>query len=206
LEEELFTAYVDRAFRLVEQQPTKIVLLGVPPSDAEQEYGYILPGEKPGDQAASGIRTISRFVEKPKPDLARDLVSGGGLWNTLVMVFKITTFLNEISKIAPVLYSFFDRIGKAIGSQSFSNDLRKLYQEMLPVNLSSGLLEVLSLERPSPLWVLPVRGVHWSDWGSEQRILHSLQQSGRLNCLNRDGEGWGTGIPYGSIQKNHCRS
>src|SRR4030095_11780596 len=36
LEEELFMAYVDQAFRVVEQDPAKVVLLGINPSDAER--------------------------------------------------------------------------------------------------------------------------------------------------------------------------
>jgi mannose-1-phosphate guanylyltransferase len=39
LEEDLFMAYVDQAFRVVEQDPAKVVLLGINPSEAEPEYG-----------------------------------------------------------------------------------------------------------------------------------------------------------------------
>ena len=32
-------------------------------------------------------------------------------------------------------------------------------------------LEIISLREPSRLFVLPVRGVTWSDWGSERRVV-----------------------------------
>jgi hypothetical protein len=35
---------------------------------------------------------------------------------------------------------------------------------------------------------LPVRGIHWSDWGSEQRIIHVLESAGYAGRLNRVGE------------------
>jgi len=62
--------------------------------------------------------------------------------------------------------------------------MEEVYRQMEPVNFSQGILEPLSLQDPSPLWVLPVRGVHWSDWGSERRIMSVLQKTRRLGRLN----------------------
>ena len=146
LEEDLFMAYVDQAFRVVEQDPAKVVLLGMHPSEAEPEYGYIVPGKKLSGPLASGTREVCRFIEKPDRDLARDLVSRGGLWNTLVMVFRAKTFLNAVSRIAPLLYSSFERIRRAVGTPSVGDSVKEVYQEMYPVNLSKGLLERLPLE------------------------------------------------------------
>jgi hypothetical protein len=50
------------------------------------------------------------------------------------------------------------------------------------------LLEFLSLERPPTLYVLPVRDVHWSDWGSAQRIIRVLENTGYAGRLNGVGE------------------
>jgi hypothetical protein len=55
---------------------------------------------------------------------------------------------------------------------------------MQPVNLSKGLLELFPLERSPALCVLPVSGIHWSDWGSEQRIIHVLESAGYTARLN----------------------
>jgi mannose-1-phosphate guanylyltransferase len=184
LEEDLFMAYVDQAFRVVEQDPAKVVLLGINPSEAEPEYGYIVPGKKLYDPSAPGTHAVSLFIEKPERNVARDLVSSGGLWNTLVMVFKAKTFLNAVSRIAPLLYSSFERIWRAVGTPSLGDLVREVYQQMYPVNLSKGLLELLPLERPAALCVLPVRGIHWSDWGSEQRIIHVLEDTGYAGRLN----------------------
>jgi mannose-1-phosphate guanylyltransferase len=184
LEEDLFMAYVDQAFRVVEQDPAKVVLLGMNPNEAEPEYGYIVPGKKLYGPSVPGTHEVSLFIEKPERDVARDLVSCGGLWNTLVMVFKAKTFLNAVSRIAPLLYGSFERIWRAIGTPSLGELVKEVYQQMYPVNLSKGLLEQLPLERPPALCVLPVRGIHWSDWGSEQRIIHVLENTGYADRLN----------------------
>ena len=188
LEEDLFLGYVELAFRAVERDPSKLVLLGVEPSDAESEYGYIVPGNDTRSPAGCGTLEVSRFIEKPQPRIARDLVSNRGLWNTLVMVFKARTFIREVRRIAPPLYGSFERISKAIGTPSARAVVKEVYQQLHPVNLSKGLLEVLPLERPSPLLVLPVRGVQWSDWGSETRILHVLRKTGYMSRLCGDRE------------------
>ena len=57
------------------------------------------------------------------------------------MVFKAKTFLNAVSKIAPLLYSSFERIRRAVGTPSLGDSVKEVYQEMYPVNLSKGLLE-----------------------------------------------------------------
>ena len=44
------------------------------------------------------------------------------------------------------------------------------------------------MEYASRLMVLPVRGVHWSDWGSEQRILNVLGMSGCQEQCHRASE------------------
>src|SRR5499426_623759 len=183
LEEDLFMVYVDQTFRVVEQDPTKVVLLGINPSEAEPEYGYIVPEKRLTGPSTPGTYEVSRFIEKPEREVAHYLVSYGGLWNTLVMVFKAKTFLNAVSRITPLLYGYFERIWRAVGTPSLGHLVKEVYQQMYPLNLSKGLLEFLPLERSPELCVLPVRGIQWSDWGSEQRIIRVLQDTGYLGRL-----------------------
>jgi len=167
-------AHVDQAFRVVEQDPAKVVLLGIHPSEAEPEYGYIVPGKKFFGPPGLDAREVFRFIEKPHQHIARDLISAGGLWNTLVMIFKTKFFLREIDRIDSRLFGFFERIWSAIGTPSARDIVNRVYEQVHPLNLSKGFLEILALDRPSRLSVLPVHGVCWSDWGSEQRIVTVL--------------------------------
>jgi mannose-1-phosphate guanylyltransferase len=179
LEEDRFMAYVDQAFRIVEKDPAKLVLLGMHPSEAEPEYGYIVPGKKLYGSPGLVACEVSRFIEKPDRHVARDLISGGGLWNTLVMIFRTKFFLKEIDRINPRLFRFFARIWNALGTPAARDVVKNVYEEVHPVNLSKGFLEILAVDRPSRLIVLPVRGVRWSDWGSEQRIVTTV---GSVEC------------------------
>jgi mannose-1-phosphate guanylyltransferase len=178
LEEDLFMVHVHLAFRAVEQDASRLVLLGVEPSGPEPEYGYIMPGKSPEDLLAlDGICDVSRFIEKPEPHLVQELILNGGLWNTMVMIFKAKTLLNDVYKVAPKLCESFERIGNAVGTPSASDVVEKVYRTIEPLNFSKGVLEVISRQKSSPLRVLAVRGVHWSDWGSRSRIENVLKKT-----------------------------
>lgn len=186
-EETRFMLYVYLAFRLVEKDPSKMVLLGVEPNRPEPEYGYILPGHQIAESNGLGVRAISRFIEKPTPESARAIIREGGLWNTMVMIFSAACFLNRIREIAAAFYASFRRIEEALGEPHFPEVVRDVYRELTPTNFSRSVLEVLSKERSSGLTVLPLRGVHWSDWGSKQRILSTLRRIGDERRRNEMG-------------------
>ncbi len=180
IDEALFMAHVDLALRVVERHPSYVVLLGMEPRNPEPEYGYILPGTRADHLAPLEIHEVLRFIEKPKFQVAREVVRGGGLWNTMVMAFKVKTLLELVRAANPLLYHLFERILKAIGTANEMGAVERTYRHMEAVNFSRGLLEPLSSEHASRLLILPVRGVFWSDWGSEQRVLSILSEAGDL--------------------------
>ena len=59
---------------------------------------------------------ISALIEKPEADQARRLIIAGALWNTMTMVFKLSTLLELVDKIHPVLSGEFRRIFDALGT------------------------------------------------------------------------------------------
>ncbi|MFZ5875448.1 MAG: sugar phosphate nucleotidyltransferase [Nitrospirota bacterium] len=182
LDEAAFMGHVDLACRAVERDPSCVVLLGMEPEGPEPEYGYILPDSDDGQSKPSSARPLSCFIEKPGTDVARDLILRGGLWNTLVMAFQVKTLLGLVREVTPDLYRAFEQIGVAIGTSCEAEVVETTYRMMERVNLSRDVLEVLARRRPSPLRVLPVRGVGWNDWGSEERIVKDLKDTG---CAGR---------------------
>ena len=176
-EEDLFLAHVDAACRLVEQDNSKIILLGVVPTGPETDYGYILPSNQWPTGFPYGARLAARFIEKPDFTLARSLIRQGGFWNTMVMVFNLKTLLEHIRTMNPSNYVAFDRICRAIGWPNLANVVKQEFAQAGPMNLAKGFLEKLVLGHDRALLVLPVRGVHWSDWGSEDRIMETLEHT-----------------------------
>lgn len=190
----LFMGYVDLAFRAVEADPGSVVLLGMEPHHVEQEYGYILPSARgPSRPLLSGTRRVLKFVEKPTIDSAKDLVERGGLWNTMVMAFRPQTILDVVARVAPTLRRAFDRIRQVIDTPQEHQVVEEVYQNLEPVNFSQTVLESIPGQRSSSLLVLPVRGVEWSDCGSEQRIMRALGKTPYLPT------GAGNGLPVSAL-------
>jgi mannose-1-phosphate guanylyltransferase len=176
VEEDVFIRHVELAFQVVEQDGSRIVLLGVEPTTPEPEYGYIVPGEKIKEPGLASARKVEMFVEKPAVEAAKKIVRIGALWNTLVMVFRLTTLLNVFQRTTPELYRSFQPILKAIGTPDEQRVLDAVYHELSSINFSTAILEVLPFEYRQDLLVLPVRGVTWSDWGSADRLLTGLKK------------------------------
>ena len=179
-EEGLFMDHVDLATRLISEDPSRFILLGIQPNGPDPEYGYILSDGEIPHLAPSGVRRVTQFVEKPTPRAASELVRQGGLWNTMVMVVKVKRLLELARKAAPALAGAFDQILDAIGNPEASEAVDQLYRDLPKVNFSKELLEVFPLQDPAAVAVLPVRGVYWSDWGSIHRVLSDLRKMGEL--------------------------
>lgn len=185
LEEDRFMGYVDLAFRVVQQDPSRIVLLGIKPDQPEAEYGYILPNGQLGGLSSVDIHGVESFMEKPERHTAMEFAVRGALWNSMVMVSETKNFLGLISLVAPALHRSLEQIYKAIGSPEETAVVEDCYAHMAPSNFSKELLEAVAGQNPSRLAVIAVDGVLWSDWGSAPRIMKTLQQTGYSKRLHR---------------------
>jgi mannose-1-phosphate guanylyltransferase len=178
LEEDLFMRHVEHAFRIVESDGSRIVLLGTEPNEPDPEYGYILSGGRIDNPDLEGGRTVEMFVEKPSAEAAKKIIRKGALWNTLVLVVTCKTLLQAIKRATPKLYRSFEPIEDAIGTPDERRVIERVYQKLPSVNFSKSVLETLSYENRQNLRVLPVRGVTWKDWGTSDRLARTLRQLG----------------------------
>jgi len=176
LDEERFMNHVDRAFRIVEADPSRLVLLGLEPDAPDPEYGYIVPGNKLDALQLESARQVEMFVEKPSTKVAEKIIDRGALWNTMVMVFACETLLSVIRCAAPDLHRDFEPIQNALGTAEEQQVIEQVYRKLPSLNFSTGILEMLPFEHRQALLVLPVRGVTWSDWGTVDRLSSMLDR------------------------------
>ncbi len=163
-------------------RPTQLVLLGIEPDGEESEYGYIVPEKT--KKGAMGPFPVSCFVEKPAPTRVRELILNGALWNTMVMICRTNALLELFREVMPAMYCTFQRVHDAIGTPCEKNVVREIYDQLEPANFSRELLEPFVQAYPSRLLTIPVRGVLWSDWGTESRVIEVLRRTGRITRLN----------------------
>ncbi|HEV8661912.1 MAG TPA: sugar phosphate nucleotidyltransferase [Candidatus Methylomirabilis sp.] len=199
----LFMERVRDAKRAVDAHPGLLVLLGVEADSPETGYGWIAAGD-PAEEAGTGrLHRVERFREKPDPRTAAGFLAAGFLWNTLVMVARVRTFLRLFAAYLPEVARQLGPVRAAWGTARWPGAVQAAYADMPAVTVSHGILE----HNPSGLRVLPVRGVLWSDWGSPARICQTLGRVGRTHLLTERFRVRGL-EPVGALAgwcEGHCR-
>ena len=112
---------VNRLAEAVRSDVADLVLLGVAPTESSSKYGYIVPKADEGD-----VLAVQRFVEKPAPDLASDLIEHGALWNCGVFAFRLGYLLDIVSQYVQVA--------------SYA-DLRARYKELPKISFDYEVVE-----------------------------------------------------------------
>jgi mannose-1-phosphate guanylyltransferase len=115
--ESRFLDVVRQATGVAESLSDQVLLLGVMPDRLELEYGWILPGVTlPVRGLDAKVQTVQAFLEKPTAAQADVALSAGALWNTFVMISKVSTLWALGTKYFPNILQPFDRLEQAIGS------------------------------------------------------------------------------------------
>jgi mannose-1-phosphate guanylyltransferase len=103
---------------------------------------------------------VGAFTEKPSLLGARDIISRGGLWNTFVMVFKLSRMIELLYEFVPNECEKFSELRES------PNRAAQLYQNLDAWNLSTQMLARI----PQHLILLEVGDVRWSDWGTRESV------------------------------------
>lgn len=165
-----FMSHVETAFEATRARDDMVILLGIEPEGPEGEYGWIEPVPAGLTKNTDELRWVRRFWEKPSPGFARGLMERGCLWNSFVMVGRVSAFLKMIGRAAPELFAGFSAVGQAIHTPGEERAMTELYSRLGEVNFSQHVLAA----RPPSLAVLRVGGLTWSDLGKPQRVLAAM--------------------------------
>ena len=169
--DEAFAASVNRAFLFAEQSEHHVLLLGVTPDCPEEAYGWIEPGVRLCAADRGSVFTVRRFWEKPSREKARLLMHAGCLWNSFIMVGRISAFLRMVRNSLPGLLASIMSMQTSLRPETQESRLRELYSKLPASNFSRDVLSVC----PSDLAVLPVQGLGWTDLGDPERVLSVLK-------------------------------
>jgi len=166
-----FMRHVELAFDAIDRRPELTILLGIAADRPETGYGWIEPGQVVADGPVFEVR---RFWEKPRAGVATELFGRGCLWNSFVMVGRLSTLLGLFIIALPDLYAAFKKIQPTLGTASEHKTVERLYRDLRNANFSD---EVLA-RYPVNLAVLPVRDVEWSDLGEPHRVMDTYARIG----------------------------
>ena len=177
-----FLEMVRRAIRGSRIFQDRLLLLGVRPTHLELDYGWMNVGGVLGWSGGSCVRQVDSFVEQLDHIQALNAMAKGALWNTSVMVGKVSTIWKLGWQYLPVIMERFERLGKAIGSTHEGRMLRQLYEKMPRLDVSSELLQRV----PERLGMIELEDVLWSDWEGSDRIRDTLSMLGKEPAFPSD--------------------
>lgn len=170
-----FMAHIRALGAVAARHPGRIVLVAARPDAPEPGYGWIEPGVSIEKTPASGdVRAVLRFVEKPSPEEARVFLARGALWNTFVMVARAASFLDAARRELPELHERLRRIRPFAGTSAEDAAIERAYALAPAANFSQAVLAA----EPARLAVSELPALHWSDWGTPERVIRTLKREG----------------------------
>jgi mannose-1-phosphate guanylyltransferase/mannose-6-phosphate isomerase len=131
-----------------------VVVLGVPPTRPDTDFGYL--EVKPDPRART--LTVLRFVEKPGLARAEELVQDGCLWNAGIFVFRPSRLVAEARRVAPELTAALEayRAARLRGPAA----ARAAYEALPDISIDYAVMEKAAGVRAVPL------RAGWSDVGT----------------------------------------
>jgi len=165
-EESTFAESVWRAQRTA-RASNSVVLLAATPDQAETQYGWIVPERS---TVVAGASRVAQFHEKPPAALAQSLYLRGALWNTFIMTGSASCFWELARHHLPLQSALFTSYRGHIGTEGEAASLQETYERLVPADFSRDVIE-----KADGLGVETLGPCGWSDWGTPERVLHSLQ-------------------------------
>lgn len=150
-----------------------IVTFGIVPNYPEIEYGYIEKDKNEPVAIAYPIFKVRKFIEKPRLDKAQEYVlSGNYLWNSGILIFNTTFFMEQYKKYLPNIFDGLLTIMKTNDKEL----IKKTYECFPKISLAYGLLENMK-----DIYVMEVN-FSWfilSTWLSLENI-HDADRNGNV--------------------------
>lgn len=138
---------------------------GITPSGPETGYGYI----QMGDEIASGMQSVSRFVEKPDAARAAEMIAAGDhVWNGGIFLFRADTYLQTMREFAPEMEAAV--VAAMAGAERTGKMVRPDHASFAAC--PSDSIDYAIMEKAKQVAVAPV-SMGWSDVGSWD-ALHEL--------------------------------
>lgn len=151
-----------------------IVTFGIVPNYPETEYGYIEKDSSTPLVSSYPIYKVKKFIEKPRLDKAQEFVlSGNYLWNSGILIFNTTFFMEQFKKYLPNIY---DGLANIIMKTTDEDIIKKTYEHFPKISLAYGLLENMN-----DIFVMEVN-FSWyilSTWLSLENI-HDMDRNGNV--------------------------
>jgi mannose-1-phosphate guanylyltransferase len=172
-DESVLAEAVRSAATHLERDASGVVLVGIEPDEPDSELGYVVPGRMLKD----GAYTVRRFVEKPQPALASQLLDSGALWNSFIFAAHASSLLGLFRQRIP---DSVDAMATALARQDHKRAISAVYESLPLIDFSRAITQRCE----DSLRVVAAAACGWSDLGTPSRVAEALR---RLDLSTRPG-------------------
>jgi mannose-1-phosphate guanylyltransferase / mannose-6-phosphate isomerase len=152
----------------------RVVLFGVNPTHPATAYGYI----EPGAGAASGLRDVVRFLEKPDEARAAELIGSGCLWNSGIFLMSAASLIAELERHEPAVLA---AARAAIDAASADADFLRLDPDAFAAAPSIAIDHAV-MERTANASVIAA-DFGWSDIGAWSAVWDAQDRDANGNAV-----------------------
>jgi mannose-1-phosphate guanylyltransferase len=173
-----FHAAIERARPLVAEG--WLVTFGIEPNAPETGFGYIALG----DELASGVNHVARFVEKPDAARAQAMLDQGGhVWNAGIFLFGAKAFLDALATYQPAMLA----AARAAMEAAERDGSAILPNAAEFAACPSDSIDYAVMERAEKVACVPVN-MGWSDVGSWDALYDLADKDGSGNAIHGAGQ------------------
>ena len=132
-----------------------IFIFGIKPTMPSSEFGYFL----------TRSNKVTRFVEKPKEDKAKQIISKKGYWNSGMFYLRKDSIINNFKKYQP---NIFRNCNKAVTKAKYKSNVYYLNKQAF-TKATAKSFDYAILEKTKDINAIKL-DIPWSDLGSWKEI------------------------------------
>jgi len=144
-----------------------IFIFGIKPTSPSSEYGYFLT-----KKVKVNINKVTKFIEKPKEDKAKQVIKQKGYWNSGMFFLRKDSIINNFKKYQPTIYK---NCVNAVAKAKLKNNTYYLdkasFEKATAKSFDYAILEKTKLINAIKL------DIPWSDLGSWKEISMMYQKN-----------------------------
>ena len=144
-----------------------IFIFGIKPTSPSSEYGYFLT-----KKVKVNINKVTKFIEKPKEEKAKQVIKQKGYWNSGMFFLRKDSIINNFKKYQPTIY---ENCVNAVAKAKLKNNTYYLdkasFEKATAKSFDYAILEKTKLINAIKL------DIPWSDLGSWKEISMMYQKN-----------------------------
>ena len=155
-----------------------LVTFGIKPTYPETGYGYI----KTGELLSKGSYRVDKFVEKPDVNTAQQyLNSADYFWNSGIFLFKAQTYLDELNKLHPEIYT---HCKDSYAAMALDNSFIRPQKDEF-IKCPDESIDYAVMEKTELAAIVPA-DIGWSDIGSWKSLWQASPKDQSNNVCHGD--------------------